>query len=237
MKNEHSSLAVKNKKIHNLLKRSIRCMLIFLPIAIILFVLYVSGESEPIVWQKEEKKVAITFDDGPNAKTTTVLLDGLKARGVRASFFVIGERAKEQPELILRMSKEGHLIGNHTYSHMQLNALSENQACSQVKAANDVIKEITGNDVIYLRPPYGEWSHKKDCPQNMIPVYWDVDPLDWKRTDVEGIATDILQQVEPGDIILLHDIYETSVEAAFLVIDELVRQGYEFVTVDELMFV
>ena len=195
------------------------------------------GETESIVWQKDEKKVAITFDDGPDAKTTALLLDGLKARKVRATFFVIGEKAEQNPELIRRMSKEGHLIGNHTYSHVQLNALSSNQACSQVKAANDVIEGITGQEVIYLRPPYGEWSHKKDCPQNMIAVYWDVDPLDWKRTDTEQIAADILRQVKPGDIILLHDIYKTSVQAAFLVIDELQRQGYEFVTVDELMFV
>ena len=157
-------------------------------------------------------------------------------RQVRATFFVIGEKAEQNPELICRMSEEGHLIGNHTYSHVQLNMLSSSQACSQVKAANDVIKEITGQEVIYLRPPYGEWDHKKDCPQNMIAVYWDVDPLDWKRTDTKQIAADILRQVKPGDIILLHDIYKTSVQAAFIVIDELQRQGYEFVTVEELLF-
>lgn len=209
-----------------------------LVIAIIVsFFVLAKGETESIVWQRDEKKVAITFDDGPDAKTTALLLDGLKARKVHATFFVIGEKAEQNPELIRRMSEEGHLIGNHTYSHVQLNALSSNQARSQVKAANDVIEGITGQEVIYLRPPYGEWSHKKDCPQNMIAVYWDVDPLDWKRTDTEQIAADILRQVKPGDIILLHDIYKTSVQAAFLVIDELQRQGYEFVTVDELMFV
>ena len=169
----------------------------------------------------EKPKLAITFDDGPDAKTTALLLDGLKARKVRATFFVIGEKAEQNPELICRMSEEGHLIGNHTYSHVQLNMLSSSQACSQVKAANDVIKEITGQEVIYLRPQYGEWDHKKDCPQNMIAVYWDVDPLDWKRTDTKQIAADILRQVKPGDIILLHDIYKTSVQAAFIVIDEL----------------
>lgn len=213
-------------------------IVIALVIAIIVsFYVLAKGETESIVWQRDEKKVAITFDDGPDAKTTALLLDGLKARKVHATFFVIGEKAEQNPELIRRMSEEGHLIGNHTYSHVQLNALSSNQACSQVKAANDVIEGITGQEVIYLRPPYGEWSHKKDCPQNMIAVYWDVDPLDWKRTDTEQIAADILRQVKPGDIILLHDIYKASVQAAFLVIDELQRQGYEFVTVDELMFI
>ena len=138
--------------------------------------------------------------------------------------------------LLKKEVARGHAIGNHTYSHVQLNMLSSSQACSQVKAANDVIKEITGQEVIYLRPPYGEWDHKKDCPQNMIAVYWDVDPLDWKRTDTKQIAADILRQVKPGDIILLHDIYKTSVQAAFIVIDELQRQGYEFVTVEELLF-
>ena len=175
------------------------------------FYILAAGESEQIVWQRDEKKVAITFDDGPDAKTTALLLDGLKARKVRATFFVIGEKAEQ-------------------------NMLSNSQACSQVKSANDVIKEITGQEVIYLRPPFGEWDHKKDCPQNMIAVYWDVDPLDWKRTDTKQIAADILRQVKPGDIILLHDIYKTSVQAAFIVIDELQRQGYEFVTVEELLF-
>lgn len=194
------------------------------------------AQTEKIVWQKDEKKVAITFDDGPDPKTTALLLDGLKARKVRATFFVIGEKAQENKGLIRRMSEEGHLIGNHTYSHVQLNALSSSQACSQVKAANDVIEEIIQKEVIYLRPPYGEWNHKQECPQNMIAVYWDVDPLDWQKTDAKQIAQDILRQVEPGDIILLHDIYQSSVQAAFLVIDELQRQGYEFVTVEELMF-
>ncbi len=219
------------------LKKNKYVVMLLLTAVIFSFYVLAKGENESIVWQKDEKKVAITFDDGPDAKTTALLLDGLKARGVRASFFVIGEKAEQNPKLILRMKKEGHLIGNHTYSHVQLNALSINQACSQVKAANDVIEGITGREVIYLRPPYGEWNHKKDCPQDMIAVYWDVDPLDWKRTDTGQIAADILRQVKPGDIILLHDIYETSVQAAFLVIDELYRQGYEFVTVDELMFV
>lgn len=200
------------------------------------FYVLAAGKSEQIVWQRDEKKVAITFDDGPDAKTTALLLDGLKARKVRATFFVIGEKAEQNPELICRMSEEGHLIGNHTYSHVQLNMLSSSQACSQVKAANDIIEKITGQEVIYLRPPYGEWDHKKDCPQNMIAVYWDVDPLDWKRTDTKQIAADILRQIKPGDIILLHDIYKTSVQAAFIVIDELQRQGYEFVTVEELLF-
>ena len=186
------------------------------------------GEEQPVV--------ALTFDDGPSGTSTPVLLEGLRKRGVRATFFVIGEKAEQNPELICRMSEEGHLIGNHTYSHVQLNMLSSSQVCSQIKAANDIIKEITGQEVIYLRPPYGEWDHKKDCPQNMIAVYWDVDPLDWKRTDTKQIAADILRQVKPGDIILLHDIYKTSVQAAFIVIDELQRQGYEFVTVEELLF-
>ena len=206
-------------------------------LAILIIAIFVITDAEEIVWRREEKKIAITFDDGPDEKTTKILLDGLKARGIHASFFVIGEKAQDNKDLIIRMHQEGHLIGNHTYSHMQLNALSTQQACAQVKAANDVLKEIIKEDIIYLRPPYGEWNRKEDCPQNMIAVYWDIDPLDWKRTDAKEIARDIINQAEPGDIILLHDIYQSSVEAAFIVIDELQRQGYEFVTVEELLFV
>lgn len=204
---------------------------------LLLFLFFGLTGGEEVVWTRAEKKVAITFDDGPDSRWTPLLLDGLKARGVKATFFVIGEKAEMNPELIQRMAAEGHLIGNHTYSHVQLNALSTQQACAQVKAVNDILEGLTGKEVLYLRPPFGEWSRKKDCPQNMIAVYWDVDPLDWKKTDPQQIARDVLSQVEPGDIILLHDIYESSVRAAFLIVDELLRQGYEFETVEDLMFV
>lgn len=184
----------------------------------------------------EKKQVAITFDDGPHPACTVRLLEGLRARGVTASFFVIGQNAEQYPDIIRQMKEDGHLIGNHTYHHVQLNAMSSEQACQEVVAANQQLEAITGEMPIYLRPPFGEWDRKADCPADMISVYWDVDPLDWRTKDASLVANRVLAEVMDGDIILLHDVYETSVDAAFQIIDELQRQGYEFVTVEELFF-
>lgn len=184
----------------------------------------------------EAKRVALTFDDGPHPIHTARLLMGLKARGIEASFFVLGENAEKYPELIKQMAEDGHLIGNHTWNHVQLNAISSKDACEEIIATNQTIKEITGMTPMYLRPPFGEWNRKEDCPEQMISVYWDIDPLDWKTEDADIVARRILSEVEDGDIILLHDVYKTSVDAAFLIVDEMTALGYEFVSVEELYF-
>ncbi|MBQ8639225.1 MAG: polysaccharide deacetylase family protein [Lachnospiraceae bacterium] len=193
-------------------------------------------EQQILTISGEKKQVAITFDDGPHPVCTPRLLDGLRARGVIANFFVIGQNAEQNPEIIRQMEADGHLIGNHTYHHVQLNAMSTEQAMLEVTAVNQQLEHIIGSAPIYLRPPFGEWDHKADGPAEMISVYWDIDPLDWNTPDADVVANRVLSQVEDGDIILLHDVYETSVDAAFLIIDELLMQGYEFVTVEELYF-
>ncbi len=185
---------------------------------------------------RENKKVALTFDDGPHPVYTDQLLKGLKARGIKANFFVLGENAEKYPELIEKMAEDGHLIGNHTWSHAQLNVMSNPDACQEIKATNQTLKSITGEEPLYLRPPFGEWNKKEDCPADMISVFWDIDPLDWKTSDVELIVKRVLNEIEEGDIILLHDVYETSVKAAFIIADELTALGYEFVSVEELYF-
>ncbi len=191
---------------------------------------------EILLENREGKKVALTFDDGPHPVYTERLLTGLKARGICANFFVLGEKAEKYPELIEKMAEDGHLIGNHTWSHVQLNAMSEVDACQEVTATNQTLEKITGKHVLYLRPPFGEWDRKEDCPADMISVYWDIDPLDWKTENVDVIVKRVLNAVEEGDIILLHDIYETSVEAALIIADEMTALGYEFVSVEELYF-
>lgn len=198
--------------------------------------LTVDEQQEVTAASGEAKKAALTFDDGPHPVYTKRLLDGLRARGIKASFFVIGENAQKYPELIEQMAEDGHLIGNHTYHHVQLNAMKDSQACAEVIAANTALEEITGETPLYLRPPFGEWSRKKECPADMISVYWDVDPLDWKTRDASVVTKRILEETEDGDIILLHDVYETSVEAALAAADELSARGYEFVTVEEIFF-
>lgn len=194
------------------------------------------GKSKDVKVEQEIKQVALTFDDGPSGTYTEILLDGLKERGVKATFFVIGRYAEEYPEVIRRMDEEGHVIGNHTYNHVQLNKLSEAEAKKELEMTNKVIESITGKEPVFVRPPFGEWNRKKEFPVELIPVLWNVDPLDWKVLNTETVVNRIVKHVDDGDIILLHDSYPTSVEAAFQCIDILQKEGYQFVTVDELMF-
>lgn len=179
--------------------------------------------------------VALTFDDGPSKHWTEGLLDGLKERNVKATFFLIGANAKANPTLVERMVKEGHLIGNHTYSHVQLTTISHEAACEEIQEANAVLSEAVGGVIHYIRPPFGSWQDGLDNLVDMQVVLWDVDPQDWKVQNTSHIVEKVLSQVKDGDIILLHDVYRESVEAALQIIDELKARGYEFVRVDELL--
>ena len=192
-------------------------------------------EKEFMEQNQAHPKVALTFDDGPSPKYTPLLLDGLKERQVRASFFLLGKNVKENQELVQRMQKEGHLLGNHTYNHVQLNKISETTARQEILKTNNEIYEVTGNYPEYMRPPYGAWKKNMELCVEMLPVFWDIDTLDWKSQNVDAILRAAGETPEDGSIILMHDEYETSVEAAFLLIDRLKEKGYEFVTVDELI--
>jgi len=182
------------------------------------------------------KKIALTFDDGPHPYYTGQLLDGLKERGVHVTFFVTGEHAKLHPDIIERMHEEGHLIGNHTYSHMQLKKSNRDSFKEELVKTNKIISDIIDEEVVYVRPPYGSWDKSFETELNMFPVLWTVDPLDWCSSNVSCIIEKILSNVEENDIILMHDYYDTTVTAALKVIDELTEQGYTFVTVEDIMF-
>lgn len=185
---------------------------------------------------QEQKKIALTFDDGPHPFYTEELLDGLKERGVTATFFVTGEHASLHPDVIKRMQEEGHLIGNHTYSHIQLTSRNRETFKEELVRTNEIIEEITGEEVEYVRPPYGTWDKSFEEELNMIPVLWTIDPLDWCSSNVGCIAKRIEEKAGENEIILMHDYYETSVTAALKVVDELKEEGYTFVTVDEILF-
>ena len=184
--------------------------------------------------EKDKKRAAITFDDGPSPRCTAVLLDGLKERGVKATFFVIGKSAGEYPDLVKRMIEEGHIVGNHTYSHIQLSACSYEKAADEIQKANQALFEITGKVPVYIRPPFGSYTKKLESQIPMEVVLWTIDPVDWKVQNTQTVVRHVLSNIKDGSIILLHDPYPTSVEAAFQIIDKLQAEGWEFVTVDEL---
>ncbi len=187
-------------------------------------------------YMEDSKKIAITFDDGPHPYYTEQLLDGLKERGVKATFFVTGMHVEQYPEVIRRMSSEGHLIGNHTYSHIQLSNRNSDAFKQELIQTNEVIEEVTGQEVQYVRPPYGTWDKKFEKELNMFPVLWTIDPLDWCSDNVANIVQKVTSKAQENSIILMHDEYKSTVTAALQIIDELMEQGYEFVTVDELLF-
>lgn len=228
------------------MKKKLAAIIIFdLLMGLLLFgaFLYKQGEARQAAGtavnkleDEDVKKIALTFDDGPHPHYTEELLDGLKERGVKVTFFVTGEHAELHPEIIRRMSEEGHLIGNHTYSHIQLKDSNREQFKEELVKTSEIISDITGEEVQYVRPPYGTWDKKFETELNMFPVLWTVDPLDWCSTNVSCITDKVVSKVEENDIILMHDYYESTVTAALKVVDELMAEGYTFVTVEEILF-
>lgn len=187
------------------------------------------SSSEP-----EPKVVALTFDDGPNAKYTEKLLDGLKERGVQASFFLIGECIEGNEEIVKRMDQEGHLLGVHCLYHADLTKEKLEEACGQLEETREMIAGLTGKTPDYMRPPFGSWNEKLSESVSMEPVFWNVDSIDWKLKNTSRIVKKVVKDTKDGDIILMHDEFSTSVEAALEIIDNLQAKGYTFVTVDEL---
>ena len=183
----------------------------------------------------EAPRVALTFDDGPNARYTPLLLEGLRKRNIHATFFLLGENILKNKELLLRMQKDGHLIGCHTWSHVQLDKISPSSANREILKTNSLIYHITGTYPTCLRPPYGAWKKDLELPVTMLPVFWDVDTLDWQSQNPESILDIVRKNVQDGSIILMHDSYDSSVRAALAITDELTEKGYDFVTADQLL--
>lgn len=184
---------------------------------------------------EEAPQIAITFDDGPSAECTGRLLDGLKERGVKATFFLIGENAEMYPDLVKREYEEGHLIGNHTYHHVEITKVSDEEAREEIELTDQVISSITGEHVEYMRPPFGLWQRNLELEIEVMPVMWTIDPLDWTTENVDEIVNKVVTEAEENDIILMHDCYESSVDAALRIVDLLQKKGFEFVTVDQLI--
>ncbi|MCI6887935.1 MAG: polysaccharide deacetylase family protein [Lachnospiraceae bacterium] len=185
--------------------------------------------------EEAPKLVALTFDDGPHKTCTPRLLDGLKERNVKVTFFLMGENIAGNEDLVRRIQEEGHLIGNHSYRHIQLTHAGVDAVCEAIEKTEVMIEEITGKRPNYLRPPYGDWNESLECRMDLTTVFWSVDSLDWKLKNTRQIVRRVQQKTGDGDIILMHDIFQTSVDAALQIVDQLQSQGYTFVTVDELL--
>jgi peptidoglycan/xylan/chitin deacetylase (PgdA/CDA1 family) len=183
--------------------------------------------------------IAMTFDDGPSAENTPRLLDMLKQRGIKATFFLIGENAAEHPEIVKRIREEGHEIGNHSWTHPQLSKLSDERVADEIVKTQNAIHEASGYTPTLLRPPYGAITPRQrewiESHFGLNVILWSVDPLDWKRPGASVIEQRILSGTEPGAIVLSHDIHKQTVDAMPATLDALIKKGYKFVTVSQLI--
>ena len=197
----------------------------------------VSAVNQSLDSQLDQKqpRIALTFDDGPSYYTTA-LLEGLKEREVHATFFLMGKNIEGREDIVRKMYQEGHLIGNHTYDHVDLTSISEEEACIQITKTCNLIYEITGYYTTFVRPPFGLWPENIEYHVTMIPVLWSIDSLDWTTSDVDGTVKKVVSSARDGGIILMHDNYDSSVQSALQIVDQLKEKGYRFVTVDELLY-
>ncbi|KXU16049.1 Peptidoglycan N-acetylglucosamine deacetylase [Streptococcus oralis] len=185
--------------------------------------------------KKNKKVVALTFDDGPNPSTTPQALDTLAKYGVKATFFVLGKNISGNEDLLKRMKSEGHVIGNHSWDHPVLSKLSLEDAKKQITDTEDLLTQVLGSSSKLMRPPYGAITDDIRNNLDLSFIMWDVDSLDWKSRNETAILTEIQHQARNGSIILMHDIHETTVHCLPKVIEYLKSEGYEFVTVPELL--
>ena len=180
-------------------------------------------------------QIALTFDDGPHPIYTAQLLDGLKERGIHATFFVVGENIEGNETVLKRMRQEGHLIGNHTYHHVNLEQEKLDQAVVEIGRTSSIVEQVTGQGTEFVRPPFGSWPQDLEYQVMMLPVLWDVDTLDWMTQNADVTVRKVISQAADQKIVLFHDCYAASVEAALRCADELKARGYEFVTADRLI--
>lgn len=182
-----------------------------------------------------QKLIAITFDDGPRRSSTTRLLDGLAQRGAKATFFLVGKNVEVNHDVVERMEREGHQVGLHTYDHEnRLTGLNHADFSAQVDRTRNLLAEILGHSDFVLRPPYGMTDAGVKKWAGAPIIIWSIDPEDWKDQNADREVEFITKDAKDGDIILMHDIFDASVEAALRVVDILHEQGYLFVTIDEL---
>jgi peptidoglycan/xylan/chitin deacetylase (PgdA/CDA1 family) len=193
-----------------------------------------------------EKKIALTFDDGPDNKYTPQILDVLHKYRVPATFFVVGSRSKTHPAIIKRIVNEGHALGNHSYNHPNPAHLSEAQFQNQIENTQRVLRQIIGFEPRLIRTPYGALNEAQlhwAARHGFVVVNWDIDSLDWKQLDSAQVLANILSHAHQGAIVLQHSAggdrqdLSGTVKALPTVIEKLKMQGYELVTVPQLLHV
>lgn len=177
--------------------------------------------------------IAITYDDGPS-KYTDAILDVLKENNSSATFFVLGSRVNSHKDVLNKMIEEGNQIGNHSYNHKKLTALSDEELYEQIKGTDELVYSATGYTPTVVRPPYGASDAKLNKKIAKPIIKWSIDTRDWENKNSKTITNEILSKVKDGDIILMHDLYDSTLTASKTVIPKLVENGFQLVTIDEM---
>lgn len=218
------------------LLRKIALLLVVLLIAVCVCNLTTPFEKTYYIENSAEgkKQIALTFDDGPG-KYTEALLDGLRERDIKVSFFLMGSKAEKHPEIVKTMYDDGHLIGNHTYSHISFFKSDSETIAGELERTNEILEGITGERPQFFRPPYGYYTGLQLNKIDQIAILWSSTPRDWVNIDEDYICNYIVEHARDGQIILVHDTKDATVPAVLRAIDILTEEGYEFVRVDELL--
>lgn len=180
-----------------------------------------------------DKYVALTFDDGPSSFTNR-LLDCLEANNSKATFFMVGKEIDSFPDEVKRMESLGCELGNHTYSHVDLTTLAPEDMSAEIAGVDEDLVNLVGHGATVLRPPYGNINDSVRSTVGTPMILWSIDTLDWETQDASQITEAVMSQVQDGSIILMHDIFSTSVDAAEIFIPKLIEEGYQLVTIHEL---
>ena len=167
--------------------------------------------------------------------TLEQVLEVLETEGASATFFILGQNVEGHEDLVKEIDARGHLIGNHTFHHVQITSLPPDQAYDEIQQTSDLIRELTGKGTEYVRPPFGTWNEGLEDRLDLIPVMWTIDTLDWTTENVDEIVRRVTEHAEENDIILMHDGYESTVAALERFIPLLEADGFEFVTVDQVI--
>lgn len=188
--------------------------------------------------QRDYKVVSLTFDAAWGNEDTQTLIDILGKYNIKATFFVVGQWVDKYPESVKALSDAGHEVMNHSNDHAHFNSLSSDQVISNITACNEKIAEVTGTTPTLFRPPYGEYDdHVISAVRSMgmEPIQWDVDSLDWKEIPADQITERVTSRVKPGSIVLFHNAALHTPEALPGIIESLIKEGYSFVPVSQLI--
>lgn len=197
---------------------------------------YVHNQEEHMLYigDKTKPAIALTFDDGPSWEPTTRILDVLEAYGARATFFTMGYKAKTFAKQLVRESDLHCEVANHSYNHPKLTAISPAKIKKQISKTSKLVKKATGENTHLVRPPYGAYDDMVLEQIHAPAILWSIDTRDWKTRDADKTVETVLENVKDGDIILMHDVYESTAEAVERLVPELMDRGYQLVTVPEL---